>query len=116
MAVLRRPARAGEPLAGESQEAPQPPTPRSREHERGSILARSVGLLFVATLVFALGAALGGAFAASADDGTPVEVANLSTATDEATTSSDTTTEPATSSETTTSPQPEPTTTVVETT
>lgn len=98
LAVLRRPARAEEPLAGEPQEAPQPPTPRSREHERGSIIARSVGLLFVATLVFALGAALGGAFAASADEGTAVEASSVSTATDETTSGSSTEaeTEPAT--------------------
>jgi len=70
----------------------------------------------VATLLFALGAALGAAFAASADDGAPIEVGSTSTATDEATTSSDTTTEPVTSAETATSPQPEPTTSVVETT
>ena len=115
VAALRRPSEAAR-LSAERPDPPNPSAPRPRENEKGSILARSVGLLFVATLVFALGAALGGAFAASADDGAPVEVANVSTATDEATTSSDTTTEPVTSGETTTSPQPEPTTTVVETT
>jgi hypothetical protein len=115
VAALRRPSEAARPSA-ERPDPPDPSAPRPRENEKGSILARSVGLLFVATLVFALGAALGGAFAASADDGTPLEIANVSTATDEATTSSDTTTEPVTSAETTTSPQPEPTTTVVETT
>ena len=115
VAALRRPSEAAR-LSAERPDPSNPSAPRPRENEKGSILARSVGLLFVATLVFALGAALGGAFAASADDGAPVEVANVSTATDEATTSSDTTTEPVTSGETTTSPQPEPTTTVVETT
>ena len=113
VAALRRPSEAVRPLAKRS-DAPSPPAPRPRDIEKGSILARSVGLLFVATLVFALGAALGGAFAASADDGAPIEV-GTSTATDEATTSSDTTTEPVTSDETATSPQPEPTTSVVET-
>jgi len=114
-AALRRPSKAAPPST-ERPDAPDPPAPRPRDNEKGSILARSVGLLFVATMVFALGAALGGAFAASADDGAPIEVGSTSTATDEATTGSDTTTEPVTSDETATSPQPEPTTSVVETT
>jgi hypothetical protein len=67
----------------------------------GSILARSIGLLFVATVLFALGAALGGAFAASADDGTGVAAASASTSTDE-TTPASTETEPVTTEETTT--------------
>ena len=115
VAALRRPSEAARPST-ERPDAPNPPAPRPRDNEKGSILARSVGLLFVATMVFALGAALGGAFAASADDGAPIEVGSTSTATDEATTGSDTTTEPVTSDETATSPQPEPTTSVVETT
>jgi hypothetical protein len=115
VAALRRPSETARPSA-ERPDSPNLSAPRRRENEKGSILARSIGLLFVATLVFALGAALGGAFAASADDGTPVDVGSVSTATDEATTSPDTSTEPVTSDETTTSPQPEPTTTVVETT
>ena len=109
VAALRRPSEAARPST-ERPDAPNPPAPRPRDNEKGSILARSVGLLFVATMVFALGAALGGAFAASADDGAPIEVGSTSTATDEATTGSDTTTEPVTSDETATSPQPEPTT------
>ena len=115
VAALRRPSEAARPST-ERPDAPNPPAPRPRDNEKGSILARSVGLLFLATMVFALGAALGGAFAASADDGAPIEVGSTSTATDEATTGSDTTTEPVTSDETTTSPQPEPTTSLVETT
>ncbi len=114
VAALRRPE-AVRPSA-ERPNAPSPSAPRPRDNEKGSILARSAGLLFVATLVFALGAALGGAFAASADDGAPIEVGSTSTATDETTTGSDITTEPVTSAETATSPQPEPTTSVVETT
>ena len=115
VAALRRPSEAARPST-ERPDAPNPPAPRPHDNEKGSILARSVGLLFVATMVFALGAALGGAFAASADDGAPIEVGSTSTATDEATTGSDTTTEPVTSDETATSPQPEPTTSLVETT
>jgi hypothetical protein len=115
VAALRRPSEAARPST-ERPDAPNPPSPRPRDNEKGSILARSVGLLFVSTMVFALGAALGGAFAASADDGAPIEVGSTSTATDEATTGSDTTTEPVTSDETATSPQPEPTTSLVETT
>ena len=115
VAALRRPSEAVRPSA-ERPDAPSPSAPRPRENEKGSILARSAGLLFVATLVFALGAALGGAFAASADDGAPIEVGSTSTATDETTTGSDITTEPVTSAETATSPQPDPTTSAVETT
>ena len=115
VAALRRPSEAARPST-ERPDASNPPAPRPRDNEKGSILARSVGLLFVATMVFALGAALGGAFAASADDGAPIEVGSTSTATHEATTGSDATTEPVTSDETVTSPQPEPTTSVAETT
>ena len=68
VAALRRPSEAARPST-ERPDAPNPPAPRPHDNEKGSILARSVGLLFVATMVFALGAALGGAFAASADDG-----------------------------------------------
>ena len=115
VAALRRPSEAARPST-ERPDAPNPPAPRPHDNEMGSILARSVGLLFVATMVVALGAALGGAFAASADDGAPIEVGSTSTATHEATTGSDATTEPVTSDETVTSPQPEPTTSVAETT
>jgi len=78
-------------------------------------MARSIVLVFAATLVFALGAALGGALGASADDGTPVAAdssgaATDATATDE--TTSVATTEPATADATTTAPTP----TTVETT
>jgi len=83
-------------------------------------MARSIVLVFAATLVFALGAALGGALGASADDGTPVAAdssgaatdatATDTTATDE--TTSVATTEPATADATTTAPTP----TTVETT
>jgi hypothetical protein len=107
LAALRRPSKAAQPA--ELRDAPQPqPTPRRREHEKGSILARSVGLLFAATVVFALGAALGGAFAASADDGVAVEAASESTSTDE-TTSTSTETDPVTTEETTTEEPPTPT-------
>jgi hypothetical protein len=115
VAALRRPSDAVRPST-ERPDPHNPPAPRPRDNEKGSTLARSVGLLFIATLVFAIGAALGGAFTAFADDGAPIEVGSTSTATDEATTGSDTTTEPVTSDETVTSPQPEPTTSVVETT
>jgi hypothetical protein len=101
LAALRRPSKAAQPSA-KLRAAPQPqPSPRRREHEKGSILARSVGLLFVATVVFALGAALGGAFAASADDGTAIEAASGSTSTDE-TASTSTESDPVTTEETTT--------------
>ena len=112
-AVLRRSPKAAQP-SERSRDALQPqPSPYRREFEKGSILARSVGLLFVATLVFALGAALGGAFAASADDGVPVEAASVSTGTDETTTESSTETDAVTTeeTETTTSTESEPTTT-----
>jgi hypothetical protein len=101
LAALRRPSEAARPPA-EQREAPQPqPSPRRRVHERGSILARSVGLLFAATVVFALGAALGGAFAASAEDGTAIEAASGSASTDEIT-PTPTETDPVTTEETTT--------------
>jgi hypothetical protein len=99
LAALRPPSKAAPPST-EPREAPQPPSPRRREREKGSVLARSIGLLFVATVVFALGAALGGAFAASADDGMAVEAASIGTSTDESTTSS-TETDPVTTDETT---------------
>src|SRR3954452_14573133 len=97
--ALRRASRALRPSA-ERQDVPSPSAPPPRDNEKGSILARSAALLFVGTLVFALGAALGGAFAASADDGAPIEVGSTSTVTDETTTGSDTSTEPVTSAET----------------
>src|SRR6187455_2227171 len=100
VAALRRPSEAARPST-ERPDAPNPPAPRPRDNEKGSILARSVGLLFVATMVFALGAALGGAFAASADDGAGLAAASVSTSTDE-TTSTSTGTEPVTTEETTT--------------
>lgn len=95
----------------------RPPAPRRRQREQKSILARSVGLLFAATVVFALGAALGGAFAAHADDGTPVEASSISTATDETTTGSSTETDAVTTEETgtTSSTESEPTTSEAET-
>jgi hypothetical protein len=99
LAALRQPSKAAPPST-EPRVAPQPPSPRRREGEKGSILARSIGLLFVATVVFALGAALGGAFAASADDGTAVVAACVGTSTEE--TSSSTETDAATTEETTT--------------
>ena len=109
VAVVRRPSRAPLPQP-DRREAPQPPASRSRERERGSVLARSVALVFLATLLFALGAALGGALGASADDGTPVAADSSSTATDtpatDTTTPVATTTEPATSEATTTAPAP----------
>jgi hypothetical protein len=69
-------------------------------------LARSIALVFLATVLFALGAALGGALGASADDGTPVPSASDTTATATDETTSTTSTEPATSEETTTAPAP----------
>jgi hypothetical protein len=115
VAALRRPSKAARPSI-ELRERPEPhPLPRRREHEKGSILARSVGLLFVGTLVFALGAALGGAFAASADDGTIVAADSVSTATDDTTSASSTETDGTTSEEVPTEPTAtEPTTTVSE--
>lgn len=111
-AALRRPAQAARP-AEEPRDANEPrPSPYRREREKGSILTRSIGLLFVATVVFALGAALGGAFAAHADDGLPVEAASVGTETDETTTGSWTETEAATTgeAETASSTASEPTT------
>jgi hypothetical protein len=116
MAALRRSPKAAQ-LSGEPWDASQPePSPHRREYEKGSILARSIGLLFVATLVFALGAALGGAFAASADDGVPVEASSV-TGTDETTTESSIETDAVTTeeTETTSSTESEPTTTEAET-
>ena len=89
VAALRRPSQAAQP-SDEPRDAQQPQVPRRREYERGSIIARSVGLLFVGTLVFAIGAALGGAFAAHADEGTPLVASSVSTGTDETTTGSPT--------------------------
>jgi len=105
------------PPSDEPRDAQQPPASRRREREQGSILARSVGLLFAATVVFALGAALGGAFAAHADDGTPVEASSVSTGTDETTTVSSTETDAVTTEETgaTSSTETEPTTSEAET-
>ena len=103
LAALRRPSEVARPPAVEPRDTHQPPAPRSRDHEQGSIIARSVGLLFAATLVFALGAALGGAFAASADDGVAVEASSVSTSTEE-TTPSSTETDTAGTGETTTEP------------
>jgi hypothetical protein len=112
-ALLRQPAKAAHPVE-EPHDAHEPrPSPYRREREQGSILTRSIGLLFVATVVFALGAALGGAFAAHADDGLPVEAASVSTGTEETTTGSSTETEGATATgeaETTSSTESEPTT------
>ena len=99
-AALRRPPQAARP-SDESRDAPH-----RREREKGSILARSVGLLFAATLVLALGAALGGAFAASADDGTPVEASSVGTGTDETTSGSSTETGAVTTEETTSEEAP----------
>jgi hypothetical protein len=104
--VLVATALRGSPQAAPPSDEPrdqQPPAPRRREREQGSILARSVGLLFAATVVFALGAALGGAFAAHADDGTPVEASSIGTVTDETTSSSSTETDVVTTVETETS-------------
>ena len=72
----------------------------------------------MATVLFALGAALGGAFAAHADDGLPVEAASASTVTDETTTGSSTSTETestTTDEAATTSSESEPTTSEAET-
>jgi hypothetical protein len=114
--ALRRPPQAASP-SEEPRDAQQPPGPRRPEREQGSILARSVGLLFAATVVFALGAALGGAFAAHADDGTPVEASSAGTGTDETTTGSSTETDAVTTEETgtTSSTESEPTTSEAET-
>jgi hypothetical protein len=114
--ALRRSPQAAPP-SDEPGDAQQPPAPRRRERDQGSILARSVGLLFAATVVFALGAALGGAFAAHADDGTPVEASSISTGTDETTTASSTETDAVTTEETgtTSSTESEPTTSEPET-
>ena len=104
--VLVATALRGSPQAAPPSDEPrdqQPPAPRRREREQGSILARSVGLLFAATVVFALGAALGGAFAAHADDGTPVEASSIGTVTDETTSSSSTEADVVTTVETETS-------------
>ena len=116
-AALRRPSRGVQP-SDEPRGAQQLELPRRHEHERGSIIARSVGLLFVGTLVFAIGAALGGAFAAHADEGTPLVASSVSTGTDETTTGSSTETDAVTTDETgtTTSTESEPTTTGAETT
>src|SRR5829696_5326860 len=105
------------PPSDEPRDAQQPPASRRRKREQGSILARSVGLLFAATVVFALGAALGGAFAAHADDGTLVEASSVSTGTDETTTVSSTETDAVTTEETgtTSSTETEPTTSEAET-
>ena len=103
LAALRRPSEVARPPAVEPRDAPQPPAPRTRDHEKGSIIARSIGLLFAATLVFAFGAALGGAFAASADDGVALEASGVSTTTDE-TTPSSTETDAAGTEATTTEP------------
>jgi hypothetical protein len=109
--ALRRPPQAIPP-SEEPRDAQQPPVPRRREREQGSILARSVGLLFAGTVVFALGAALGGAFGAHADDGTPIEASSVSTEADGATTGSSTETDPVTTEETgaTSSTESDPTT------
>ena len=115
-AALRRPPRAAQPSA-EPRVAPPRSSPSPRGREKGAILARSIGLLFVATVVFALGAALGGAFAAHADDGLPVEAASVSTVTDETTTGSSTSTETESTTDEagTTSSESEPTTSEAET-
>jgi hypothetical protein len=114
-AALRRPTQAPQP-SDEPRNAHQPPAPPRRGHERGSIIARSVGLLFVATVVFALGAALGGAFAAHADDGTALGASSISTGTDETTSSSSTETDVVTTVETdTSSTESDPTTSEAET-
>ena len=114
--ALRRPRQATQP-AEEPQDAPRPSAPRQRGHEQGSMLARSVGLLFVATVVFALGATLGGAFAAHADDGTSVEASSIGSGTDETTSSSSTETDAVTTGETatTSSTESDPTTSEAET-
>jgi hypothetical protein len=116
VAVVRWPSRASVP-APTPREAPPFRTPRPREHDRGSIAARSVALVFVATVLFAVGAALGGALTATADDGTPPAAASgvTDTAADVTTaemttesTSTDTspTTTEASSTEVTTAPAP----------
>jgi hypothetical protein len=104
VAVVRRPSRATLPQP-DRREAPLPPAPRLRERERGSILARSVALVFLATLLFAVGAALGGALGASADDGAPAAAASDSTGTTTDDTTA-TTTGSTTGEETTTAPPP----------
>ena len=108
VAIVRRPSRADLPQPDRREVLPTPVS-RPREHERGSILARSVALVFVATLLFALGATLGGALGASADDGTPVAADSTGTTTDATTSTVETTTEPVTSEATTTAPAPTPT-------
>ena len=115
-AALWRPSQGAQP-SDEPRDAQQPQAPRRREHERGSIIARSVGLLFVGTLVFAIGAALGGAFAAHADEGTPLVASSVRTGTDETTTGSSTETDAVTTDETgsTSSTESEPTTSEAET-
>ena len=115
-AALRRPSHAAQP-SDEPRDAQDPQVLRRREHERGAIIARSVGLLFVGTVVFAIGAALGGAFAAHADEGTPLVASSVSTGTDETTSGSSTETDAVTTDETgtTTSTESEPTTSGAET-
>jgi hypothetical protein len=116
-AALRRPPRAAQP-SGEPRVSPPRSSPSPRGLEKGAILARSIGLLFVGTVVFALGAALGGAFPAHADDGLSVEAASVSTVTAETTTGSSTSTETdstTTDEAGTTSSESEPTTSEAET-
>jgi hypothetical protein len=113
LAALRRSSKAAQP-SGELREEPHLPAARPREYERGSIIARSVGLLFVATVVFALGVALGGAYTALAEDGVAVEASSAGTETDETTSGSSTETDAATTevsaTTTSTATSPEPTT------
>jgi hypothetical protein len=113
LAALRRSSKAAQP-SGELREEPHLPAARPREYERGSIIARSVGLVFVATVVFALGVALGGAYTALADDGVAVEASSAGTETDETTSGSSTETDAATTevsaTTTSTATSPEPTT------
>jgi hypothetical protein len=104
LAAVRRSANAGDSPA-KPRVVPDPPAPRPCDQQRGSIIARSVGLLFLTTVVFAIGVALSGAFAASADDGTPVEAGSLVTTTEATTTDSATGTEPVTTEENGTTPE-----------
>ena len=89
LAILRRPEAAPKqgPSTEEGEFAP------NRTPERGSILPRPLASVFVAIFLFVAGAALGGAFAASADDGAlPEALSDQTTTVDTSSTTVETTT------------------------
>jgi len=106
--------RTEEDVPSTSNEAVGDTPSEARDAQGGFALPRSLAFAFVAIFLFAAGAALGGAFSASADEGSALAVASdTSTATDDTASTDVTTAEEATSEAVTTLPAPEPETTTV---